>query len=438
MSTVAVSCVPVRTHRHLNKFSNLLMIPLIFLACQGTFSFQSAGESTGGFLPGTTVSRDPGVLGYIVIPGLACFIMLWFIIRDREAVWSQVKQQKLLSLLALFTFCSTAWSQSPLRSAAYGTLYLIGTLFAYWIATHGPVRDIMPLIARAGVIVCLLGLPLIIFFPEYGTAHDLRSAGAWRGLFINRTGAARCLVYLVTPVLIPWGNRIRPLQLSFGLLLAVMLAMAHAVSSFLVIALYLVTLLILRLSRKIGPRLSLGFALCGIAAGSLAIGLSLAYLPDLLKALGRDPTLTGRTEIWTALMDSILKRPLLGYGYSAFWQGTEGESGQVIHATKWVFGYAHNGYIEIALQLGLVGFLLFLLTLIQAIRNAWFCFRNDSVGIADWYIGLIAITLLYNVDEATVMWPNDLPSILYILACCGLTKAVYELKQRNVPERSLA
>ena len=77
----------------------------------------------------------------------------------------------------------------------------------------------------------------------------------------------------------------------------------------------------------------------------------------------------GRTDIWVLVMRSIAKRPLLGYGYYAFWQGLKGESGNIIVAAHWVFGYAHNGVLEIWLQLGLVGTALSFVTLFQAIEK---------------------------------------------------------------------
>jgi O-antigen ligase len=147
--------------------------------------------------------------------------------------------------------------------------------------------------------------------------------------------------------------------------------------------------------------------------------------------LGRDLTLTGRTNIWNLLTIPILKRPLLGYGFYAFWLGLEGESAQVIRAAHWYFGYAHNGYLEIVLQLGFIGLGVFLLSLLSAAKDA-FCFlrRYTSPGI-DWYIGLLVLTVLYNIDEESVLWPVDLLSILYVVACCGLALAVIGCRERS-------
>ena len=73
--------------------------------------------------------------------------------------------------------------------------------------------------------------------------------------------------------------------------------------------------------------------------------------------------------IWSFVPESIAKRPLLGYGFYAFWLGMKGESARLIVGTHWIFGYAHNGILEIWLQLGLVGVVVFFITLFQAIEE---------------------------------------------------------------------
>ena len=65
----------------------------------------------------------------------------------------------------------------------------------------------------------------------------------------------------------------------------------------------------------------------------------------------------------------------------------------------------------------------------QAMRNAWFCLRNGCSTGVEWYIGLIALTIFYNIDECTVLWPIDLLSILYVVACCGLAKAARQTRE---------
>lgn len=406
----------------------ILILPLIFLAAHGVFSYQTAEAYVNGQIPGES-ERNRGVFIDIVVPGIAYGIMLWQMKGFWRSILSYATHFKVLTCLALLTICSAAWSQDPARSALFGSSYLLCTLFGYYLVIRFEPREIMTFVSRAGVIACLLGLFAVAFFPQYGIANtDVRDPNSWRGIFIDRTSAAKVLVFLLSPTLVAWSSHSKRRQILTTLLFLVMIIKAQAVTAIFVLLIFIAFLLFLRLGRKLGPRLSLAF-LVSVATGAGLVALfAYEYLPDILRSFGRDPTMTGRTVIWPMLVGSILKRPLLGYGFYAFWQRLAGESYTVIKATNWSFGYAHNGFLEIALQLGLLGLALFFVTLIQAVRNAWYCFRYDQSGSNDWYIALIVLTIAYNMDEGTVLFPNDLLSILYVVACCGLALAAKQLK----------
>jgi O-antigen ligase len=90
---------------------------------------------------------------------------------------------------------------------------------------------------------------------------------------------------------------------------------------------------------------------------ALAVAVvAMLVLPDyLLGLVGKDPTLTGRLPLWRTVFLSIQERPLLGYGYGAFWRGWAGPSARVWTLHLWEPPHAHNGYLDLWLDLGLVG-----------------------------------------------------------------------------------
>jgi exopolysaccharide production protein ExoQ len=204
--------------------------------------------------------------------------------------------------------------------------------------------------------------------------------------------------------------------------------MAHAMTARIVLLFYVAFMAVIEISKRFGRRSSLLIVGITLAVAVLIICIGVPYLPRMLEGIGKNPTLTGRTDIWVLVLKSIAKRPLLGYGYYAFWQGLKGESANIIVATHWMFGYAHNGVLEIWLQLGLVGTVLVFATLFQAIGNAWFCLRNGCPTGIEWYVGLIALTIVYNIDESTLLWPMDLLSTLYIVACFRLARAARQIR----------
>ena len=135
-------------------------------------------------------------------------------------------------------------------------------------------------------------------------------------------------------------------------------------------------------------------------------------------------TLTGRTGIWRAVTESIAKRPLFGYGYQAFWLGLEGESYRVILAVSWVLAQAQNGFLDVMLEMGVVGLAVVVLVFGFAFRDGMVClFRSQDdtrLRAVEWYLTIVILTLIYNLDESFLFDPKHLGSMMFLLACVGL------------------
>jgi O-antigen ligase len=128
--------------------------------------------------------------------------------------------------------------------------------------------------------------------------------------------------------------------------------------------------------------------------------------------LGRDPTLTKRTVIWTFALQMIEARPLLGYGYGVFWDSA-GSVAQVVNA--------HNGYLTVILDLGVLGAFLFLAMLMRA---SWQCYSlvvSSTMFIATWPAAIILGLMVNNLTEAELFSPNGVQWCLLIIVTgiCG-------------------
>ncbi len=113
-------------------------------------------------------------------------------------------------------------------------------------------------------------------------------------------------------------------------------------------------------------------------------------------AVGRDPTLTDRTYIWSLLL-SMNTNPLVGTGYESFWLGPRLEL--VWQRFGVGLNEAHNGYLEVYLNLGLVGLILLAGFLISSYRTICRRLKPPS-SLASLSLALWTILLLYNVTEA--------------------------------------
>jgi O-antigen ligase len=131
-------------------------------------------------------------------------------------------------------------------------------------------------------------------------------------------------------------------------------------------------------------------------------------------------------------MLSFLKRPIFGYGFQSFWTGLTGESLNIFLSIQFEIYQAQNGILELGLELGIVGICMFLFTVVGGIRDGLRCFQNGQSEPMSWYVGIILLTVAYNIDETSLMSPNSLPWLLYIVACAGLTREADSIRRQRV------
>jgi O-antigen ligase len=109
--------------------------------------------------------------------------------------------------------------------------------------------------------------------------------------------------------------------------------------------------------------------------------------------LGRSPQMTGRIPLWQDLFQNFyLERPILGYGYGALWmQKSFRIQMQIRHEWPFQVYFADNGFFDILLNLGLIGFLLFLsIYLPLGIRSL-----REAVNTKSWLSFFPFLTFLY-------------------------------------------
>ena len=142
---------------------------------------------------------------------------------------------------------------------------------------------------------------------------------------------------------------------------------ARSTSSLVGTAIGLVILAALSLQKRQRHRIRMRTALAGsmaicvvVFAMAFRAGQESSVLTTAIQASGRDVTLTDRTDLWTDLMDIAAERPLLGVGYGAFWIGN---THNLWDRHLWRPNQGHNGYLDVYLELGVVGLVLLLAVL---------------------------------------------------------------------------
>ena len=114
--------------------------------------------------------------------------------------------------------------------------------------------------------------------------------------------------------------------------------------------------------------------------------------------MGRNPTLTDRTEVWGWLF-GLVRNPILGTGFESFWLGPRLEKLWNIY---WRHpNEAHNGYIEIYINLGWTGIVLLAVVLVAGYRKIMAAYRRH-LPLANLCLAYFLVGMTYNFTEAAL------------------------------------
>jgi exopolysaccharide production protein ExoQ len=429
--------IPTDRHRlHRLVFVWLLLGPILFFAGHGTFFFENgAGNNLlgGSYSTLATVQSDAESRNQL----LELSVIFGFIILVMVPVWRRVtrllRRNVVFLALMVLTVTSIVWSQFPTTTLRFSIYFIIDTLFAFYLATRFEPREQIELFQMAGWLAIILSLIVVLAMPQYGIDHR-EGLQAWEGIFPQKNSCAIMVTLFLAGVrfLEPTSLYGKLTRSAYALLALLLIGMSQSRTGWLLCGALMLFVFVFEMALKLSPRtrMLLLFIFLVICIPTTAfIGLNLG---SILPLLGKDATFTGRTAIWTAVFQEIMKHPIVGYGFHAFWgRGLNGEATNIALSTGWVLAHSHNGFLDIWLDLGAVGLGLVLLSFLQAFKNAVICLRGKPSRYVGWFIAIVVLTLLGNLDERTLLYPNFLEWIMYIMACVGLAN---EAKRVNSKE----
>ncbi|MEM7064911.1 MAG: O-antigen ligase [Cyanobacteria bacterium P01_B01_bin.77] len=385
---------------------------------------------TDGFSQGDQVANQPdfAIMRHLFLLTYVIFFSL-LVLRWKKVVYV-FQQSPWVLLLFLFPPISLLWSVDP-GITFQRSIAIVGSgLLGVYLASRFTLKQQLYLLAlTCGIIVVLSGAYALLL-PKYGIMGGVHT-GAWRGIYTHKNTLGKVMVLCATTFLLLLGSdkRLRVLAvlgLAASIILLVLSASKTAMINCLVMVLVIGIIHVLRLYYKV-----MVVALVGIVT---VIGFGLLWTAvnaeDILLSLGKDVTLTGRTDIWQFALSKIQERPLLGYGYQAFWQGWGSEAQDAWLREGWRVPHAHNGFLDLALELGLIGLVCFLaIFVVTGMRRL----RDVKVHVGSEHI-LPIVVMVYlvmaNLTESSLMKRNDLLWVLFVTTSLS-TPMVTEIKPKN-------
>jgi O-antigen ligase len=281
-----------------------------------------------------------------------------------------------------------------------------------YFASRFSVQKQLSILTVTMVLAASASIALALLFPSIGLEASTGHFGNWQGVFTQKNACGRAMVF-ATAALLSHG-RMNVRRCAWMLLFLFVLVMSGSRGAWVIEAALFVCYGIVRVIERFTPSSRQMLVGAAIVTATISGVIAWLYFPLFAGFLGRDASLSGRTAIWQQVWTAIEKHPLLGYGFAAFWQGMKGESYNVIVALRFVIFHAHNGFLEIWLELGAVGLLLFALSYARAWRRLWPLLWSKQMSHAFWMIFVLLLVALYDIDENTLFAFNGLFWILYV------------------------
>jgi exopolysaccharide production protein ExoQ len=396
-------------------FTWLVFWPLLTLAARRTVYFGGPPADALTFRYSfSSVGRDHANV-YVTLLYLASFALI-----GHRQIWSVLLKNPLVLCCLVFAAASVLWSASPLITLQMWLGTSLCSLFACYLSARLTPERLMSLLIFIGVIAAALSILFAIFLPSYGISW-IGEDHAWQGICNQKNEFGMSMAFLLTPIFFIGGHR-RLLRTSYAMLLLFLIFMSQSRGAWLVTVGIFAFVGWLSLYRRLRQRESYLLVAATLALVVAIVAVGFTFLGPVTRLLGKDPSLTGRTGIYDEVFKSLLKRPLLGYGFGAFWVASNPESTRIGLTVNFPnIGYAENGILELGLQLGVLGVGVVMTMigrgLLQAGRLIRSPFYSPRVG---WYATILVLELLTNIDAGWLMTVNTLDWFLTVTACIGL------------------
>jgi O-antigen ligase len=404
----------------LQPLRDFLLMPLEDLACVALLLFFSMQGSIPGIAPPQAYEVTAGTstalstAGGIASQAIMNLLILLLILRRPRLLLRQIAAVPWLVLFAGLAIASSAWSLEWWLSLRRSLPFALAGLFGvYFAARFSPARQ-LAILRLTMLFASVATIAVVLFSPSLGLDHSAGHSADWQGIFTQKNACGRIMV-LATAILL-FGERLTPFRAACLALFLFILVRSGSRGAWVVEAAVLLLWIFLALARRANARLRLVFAAVGATSALAFTAAAILFYTRIAPLLGRDATLSGRTAIWGQVLHCIALRPWFGYGYGAFWRGMQGPSLQVSAAVHFMVVHAHNGFLEMALELGAAGLAVFLLSWSRALRQLWSAWRHGETDRVAWPLAVLVLIVLYDLDENTLLIYNGLFWILYAAA----------------------
>lgn len=389
------------------RTSPALWIPVAWFLIAGSrpVSAWMAGtqqQSVSQYMEGSPLDRN------VYLTLLVMGIVVLF--RRMGKVWPLLRDNRSLLLFLFYCSVSIAWAEYTDIAFKRWIKFLGDFVMVLVVVTEShPLIAMKRFLSRAGLVLLPVSVLFIKYYPNLGRSYSPWSGKQFfTGVGDNKNGLG--VISLILGIAALWqflehfqnqpkASSKKPLIAQGVLLLIALWLMWTANSMTSMSCFFMAAFLMIAAKLRIMSRMR--WAMPALIAGMLFASFSVLFLDvggDVVETIGRDPTLTGRTQIWTLVL-GMRGNPLVGTGFESFWLGKR--LARMWSLYWWHPNEAHNGYLEVFLTLGWIGIALLAAVLVMAYRKVMDAFRHDPMT-GRLIVAYFVVAVAYNFTESAI------------------------------------
>lgn len=312
-----------------------------------------------------------------------------------------------LFMLPILCTISAIWAPSMNEALRKGVSLGLTSIVAIYVATRIPGRKILFAYFAAGLIAAVMSLRVNTIDPQ----------GAWTGIFGQKNFfAVNMFVLYVSALGLAldrengrWLRRIAVASAPLALLLVVLAK--SGTTTLLVLGTTVVMVgqtVIWQPASKIPNARALivtSFAVIALAGAYVAFGiLQVDVMKELLGALGKDSTLTGRTMLWELAERSMAEHPWTGLGANGYWRVENGMANTITNilqgSERFTAFSFHNSYYENGVSYGYPGYWATVILAAWACASAGLNWIRNQTAVNAAFLVFALMIVLRSTSEA--------------------------------------
>jgi exopolysaccharide production protein ExoQ len=362
-----------------------------------------------------------GVSGWAVLPALS---IVW----ATAVIWREPRIDRVLPapLIAFLAWISLTplWSPYPATSALGVFIALATTVVAYAltrVASLDEMFEVARLVLRVAifgslmfeVVAAFIGTP-IFKTGETVTADTSRELAWSRSELFNPDariqglpGNANILAILTILFLILTAvNVVTKRRLGWLVALDILVAgyvfyRTESATAIIALAAAGVTGVLVLIARR-KTRASQFVVWGSVLVGLGTVAIALVNFERFTALLGKSPDLTHRFDIWNATLNRIAEQPVVGHGYVGFWPMWEPFF--ALYSIRDIpVSQAHNAWLDIALQAGLVGVALFGVAVVLVAWRTWRFATSQTTSASLAVVMIVVVQLIQSITESRLL-----------------------------------